>query len=242
MGVDPGIPGARGGVRQLVAALLPLAALAFGLALALPARAEVRAMGVRADAGTGSAPLERFLDGLRSFRANFSQTVTAAHGRVVSQATGEVIVLRPGRFRWEIHPQGEGGDSQLLVADGRNLWYYDSGLQQVTVRPEASALTATPAMLLSGGADALGAFNVSGAGTSQGFEWVRVVPKAADANFKAALLGFSGRALERMVLEDKLGQTETLDFADTKRNLPVAGSEVSFTVPAGADVIGTPLK
>ncbi|MGH8151043.1 MAG: outer membrane lipoprotein chaperone LolA [Steroidobacteraceae bacterium] len=212
------------------------------LSIALAAVLTAAAGAVAQAAGTGTAPLARFLGGLHSFKASFSQTVTGAHGRVVSQATGEVIVLRPGRFRWEVHSAGESGDGQLLVADGRNLWYYDSGLQQVTVRPEASALTATPAMLLSGGAGALSAFDVTGAGTSKGLDWVRVVPKAADADFKEALLGFSGRALERMVLEDKLGQTATLGFTHAKRNVPVATSEVSFTAPHGADVIGTPVK
>ncbi len=214
--------------------------------------------------GAGSAiPLDRFLDGLHSLRTRFTQTVTGAHGRVVSQATGELVVLRPGKFRWESHPAGasgagqsdsgqsdsgqsassaESGSGQLLIADGRNLWFYDADLQQVTVRPQSTALTATPAMLLSGGAHVLDAFEVSGAGKKDGLDWVQVVPKAADADFKDARLGFSGNELERMILEDKLGQTASLSFQDTERNAPVAPSEVSFTPPAGTDVIGTPQK
>ena len=43
-----------------------------------------------------------------------------------------------------------------------------------------------------------------------------------------------------MVLKDKLGQTVRLDFFTSERNPPVAESEVKFTPPAGADVIGTP--
>jgi len=45
-----------------------------------------------------------------------------------------------------------------------------------------------------------------------------------------------------MVLKDKLGQTATLTFEHAQRNAPVAPAEVSFTPPAGADVIGTPQK
>ncbi len=219
-------------------------------------------------AGDGStAPLDRFLEGLHSLRTRFTQTVTGAHGRIVAQVTGELIVLRPGRFRWESHPvggngaarsgagqsaagpsgagpsgAGPGSAEQLLVADGRNLWYYDADLQQVTVRPQSTALTATPAMLLSGGTSVLDAFQLSGAGSKDGLEWVQVVPKKTDADFTEALFGFSGNELERMILKDKLGQTASLTFQDAERNVPVAPSEVSFTPPAGADVIGTPQK
>ncbi len=214
-------------------------------------------------AGAGSAaPLDRFLEGLHSLRTRFTQTVTGAHGRIVAQVTGELIVLRPGKFRWESHPvagsgsaqgasgqsasgqstAGPGGSEQLLVADGRNLWYYDADLQQVTVRPQSTALTATPAMLLSGGTNVLDAFHLNGAGSKDGLEWVQVVPKATDADFTEALFGFSGNELERMILKDKLGQTASLSFQDAERNVPISASEVSFTPPAGTDVIGTPQK
>ncbi|HYK24872.1 MAG TPA: outer membrane lipoprotein chaperone LolA [Steroidobacteraceae bacterium] len=199
-------------------------------------------------ANSGVAALDRYFDGLRSLTADFTETMTDAQGHPTQQATGRLLVLRPGRFRWEIHPKGEGA-GQLLVADGRNLWYYDSDLEQVTVKPEQAALTATPAMLLSGGPNALAAFDVSAAGapgeaggTPGSLDWVRVAPKAADADFREALLGFSGNHLQRMVLKDKLGGTATIVFQSAERNAPVSEAEVSFTPPAGVDVIGNPAK
>lgn len=230
----------RASFRRSTVSLVTLIAVTLVLGAA---QATVQAAAGAAAQGAGStAPLDRFLDGLHSLRTRFTQIVTAAQGRIVSQSSGELIVLRPGKFRWEIHPAGSSGAGQLLVADGLNLWFYDADLQQVTVRPQSAALTATPAMLLSGGANVLGAFEVSGAGEKDGLEWVNVVPKAADADFKTARLGFSGNELARMILEDKLGQTATLSFAGAERNVPVAASEVRFTPPAGADVIGTPQK
>lgn len=205
------------------------------------------AMECVAAGASGAAVLDRYFDGLRSFTTDFTETVTNAQGHPIEQATGRLLMLRPGRFRWEIHPQGEGA-GQLLVADGRNLWYYDSDLEQVTVKPEKAALTATPAMLLSGGPNALAAFDVSAAaapgddGSGGALDWVRVAPKAADADFREALFGFSGNSLRRMIFKDKLGQTAVIVFQRAERNAPVSESEVSFTPPAGADVIGTPEK
>ena len=88
---------------------------------------------------------------------SFLQTLTDPKGREIDRATGTLLVPRPGRFRWEIHPQsvngGSTGAGQLMVGDGTNLWFYDRDLQQVTVKPVDAALSATPIMLLSGTAE-----------------------------------------------------------------------------------------
>jgi outer membrane lipoprotein carrier protein len=200
-------------------------------------------------AGTASAQtpaaataLDAYLAQLKTLRSGFSQVVTDASGNVVQRATGTFVIKRPGRFRWETTPAG-GTAPQLMVADGKNLWFYDRDLEQVSVKAAASALSATPASLLSGDGKLDDFFNVSRDGKRDGYDWVRVVPKGGDADFREARLAFRGfgTELKRMVLKDKLGQTVELDFITSERNAPVEDSEVSFTPPAGADVIGTAL-
>ncbi|HEY1900090.1 MAG TPA: outer membrane lipoprotein chaperone LolA [Steroidobacteraceae bacterium] len=197
--------------------------------------------------------LDTWLQGLTSLRTQFTQTIKDAQGHQTDQTHGELLVLRPGRFRWESHddPGASGAGSgsaaaadsgQVLVADGRNVWFYDRDLQQVTVKPADAALSATPIMLLSGGAEASHAFDISDAGSKDGLTWLRVKPRAAQADFRQALLGFAGSELRQMILEDKLGQVATLTFEHSQRNAPVAVAEVSFTPPKGVDVIGTPSK
>jgi outer membrane lipoprotein carrier protein len=128
----------------------------------------------------------------------------------------------------------------VLIADGRNVWFYDRDLQQVTVKPADAALSATPIMLLSGGAEVRKAFAISDAGAKDGLSWLRVKPRAAEADFRQAVLGFAGGELKQMILEDKLGQQATLTFSRSQRNAPVTEAEVSFTPPQGVDVIGKP--
>lgn len=184
--------------------------------------------------------LDRYLAGLTTLRAAFSQRLVDARGVTVQEGDGSLVVQRPGRFRWEVRPAGaEGG--QLLVADGRNLWFFDRDLEQVTVKPADAALTATPAMLLSGAGDIRAQFDVKALPRAGGLDWVQVTPRASDADFRDARLGFAGRDLKRMELHDKLGQTATLVFGRTARNGAVAPAELRFTPPPGADVIGTPL-
>jgi outer membrane lipoprotein carrier protein len=189
-------------------------------------------------------PLDSYLEHLQTLRAEFSQVVTDGRGRQVQKAAGVLVIVRPGRFRWELTPEGGPGANQspqLMVADGKNLWFYDRDLEQVSVKSAATALTATPASLLSGDGNIREFFTVSAAGRRDGFDWVLVNPKQADADFREARLGFGKSGLERMVLKDKLGQIVRLDFLTSVRNAPVADAEVQFAPPAGADVIGTPI-
>ena len=219
----------RGGLVRLWAGAL-------GLAL----------LGVAACAQAAPTPLDAYLGNLKTLRADFLQTLADAHGREIDRASGTLIVLRPGKFSWEIHPQNPTGASsgagQLMVCDGTNLWFLDRDLQQVTVKPVDAALTATPAMLLSGAADVGKNFKITPAGERTGLSWVLVEPSAPDADFRSALFGFAQDELKRMIVEDKLGQTATIIFQKIARNAPVAPAEVSFTPPKDVDVIGTPRR
>jgi outer membrane lipoprotein carrier protein len=193
---------------------------------------------------TPHTALDTWLSGLKSLRAQFTQTIKDAQGHQTDQSNGELLVLRPGRFRWDSHDVATGSaptdSGQVLIADGRNVWFYDRDLQQVTVKPVDAALSATPLMLLSGGVAVRNAFEISDAGAKDGLSWVRVKPRSKDADFRQAVLGFAGGELKQMILEDKLGQDATLVFSRSERNAPVAVAEVSFTTPQGVDVIGKP--
>jgi outer membrane lipoprotein carrier protein len=218
-----------------------------------------------AAAPQGPTPLDRYLEHLKTLKVTFLQTVADAHGAEVGRSTGTLIVERPGKFHWEIQPQAtppagassQGATSQgvtaahgnastggqVMVSDGRNLWYYDRDLQQVTVRPMTAALSATPAMLLSGTVDVREHFTETAAGKRDGLDWVYVEPRSTEADFKSALFGFDGKGtLQRMILEDKLGQIVTIIFQDVQVNVAVPADALTFTPPKGADVIGTPAQ
>ncbi len=256
--VAPGVPAAAADVAGDAVSGVPgvAGALATGAAAAATASAAAPARAAPGKSAKGSAatPLDAYLDNLKTLRATFLQTLANGQGREIDRATGTLIVLRPGKFSWEIHPQSgarsaaaggdsnSGGSGQLMVADGRNLWFFDRDLEQVTVKPVDAALSATPAMLLSGTVDLRKNFTITPAGERDGLQWVLVEPRGTEADFRRALFGFTGDDLKRMILEDKLGQTATIIFQHVERNGPVSPQEVSFTPPAGADVIGTPQK
>lgn len=218
-----------------------------------PASATAAQSGTQPGAPSGTA-LDRYLDGLRTLRTDFTQRVTDATGKSSSGGSGTLVVQRPDRFRWDYQPAdqpGTGSDAgkasaeeqgQLLVADGRNLWFYDRELAQVTVKPLDAALSSTPIMLLSGSSEALRTqFDIEAEPSEQGLQWVQVRPHGAQADFSEARLGFRGDELARMIVHNMLGQTVQLDFSHSRRNAPVDAGMFEFKAPPGVDVIGTPL-
>lgn len=253
-------------LKRVSTAAVAASAVAWVMALAPMAHGAVQPAPARASAASPApTPLDRYLKNLKTLRVKFLQTVADAHGAEVGRSSGTLIVERPGKFRWDIHPQSTAqgaaaGQSaaqqdagaaqanapesgQLMVSDGRNLWYFDRDLQQVTVRPVTAALSATPAMLLSGNVDVRQHFTESSAGRRDGLDWVYVEPRSTQADFKSALFGFDGKGtLQRMILADKLGQVVTIIFQDVAVNVAVPAAELTFTPPPGADVIGTPAK
>lgn len=177
--------------------------------------------------------LESALEGLTGFRAAFRQTVTDAHGQVIETAEGTVALARPGRFRWDYRVP-----EQLIVSDGTTVWFYDVGLEQVTIRSAADTLQGTPAMLLSGDGDLRAEFVISDGGTEEALAWSRLTSRSKDGDFRELRVGITAGELRRMLLLDRLGQTTTLEFDHIERNPRFETSTFSFTPPPGVDIVG----
>jgi outer membrane lipoprotein carrier protein len=184
----------------------------------------------------GLERLQRFLDGTKTLRAEFNQTVLAKNGRKPQLSSGSMAIARPGKFRWQI----EQPYAQLIVSDGNKVWLYDPELKQVTVRKLGQALGSSPAALLAGdGGAALNKnFTLRDDGEKNGLEWVEATPKSTDSGFERVLLGFAGDTLKSMTLADSFGQTTVLIFSHVERNPAIAASQFHFTPPSGADIVG----
>lgn len=178
--------------------------------------------------------LHQFFESTRTVRAEFTQTVFARNGRTSQTASGNMMLSRPGKFRWQI----EKPYSQLLIGDGERVWIYDPDLRQVTIRKIGAALGGTPAALLAGESTIEKNFALREAGDSNGLQWIEAIPKSPDSGFEKVRLGFAGSDLKAMELLDSLGQTTSLRFARLERNPRLAPALFQFTPPANADVVG----
>src|SRR5712675_3168757 len=184
---------------------------------------------VSAAAASPAAEVERYLSGLASWTADFEQTINDGHGNVLRSAAGRLYLQRPGKFRWDYSQPSE----QLVLADGKQIWFYDKDLAQANVREMDTSLASTPASLLSGVGSVSTQFTVTALPHSAGLQWFQLVPKHADTDFQLVRIGFDKGELRSMFLADKLNQITQLTFSNSKRNLALAPDLFSFTPPPG---------
>lgn len=210
-----------------------LAAVALWAAPATAERQDAAPAGEEQPLAEAGARLEALLEATATLRANFEQRVHDASGRLLEEARGEVEIARPGRFRWTYTAPYE----QLLVTDGAQVWMYDADLEQVSISRVEQAIAGSPAMLLGGGRLADG-FDVAEAWVAEGLEWVVLVPRQGDGDFRQIALGHDGTVVRRMALTDALGQRTAVVFADIERGIALADERFMFVAPEGVDVIG----
>jgi len=60
-----------------------------------------------AQPASDATALDRYLDGLKSLRTAFTQTVTDARGTETEAGSGTLVVQRPGKFRWDYQPRAD---------------------------------------------------------------------------------------------------------------------------------------
>lgn len=185
-----------------------------------------------------SAEVEKYLNGLATWSADFTQTIDDGHGKVVRSAAGKLLLQKPGKFRWDYSQPSE----QLILADGKQIWFYDKDLSQANVRDMDASLANTPAVLLSGGGSLSSQFDVTALPRSDGLEWYQLAPKRSDTDFQLVRIGFRNGELASMFLADKLNQITQLTFSNPKRNAKFAPEMFSFVPPPGVDVIGHAVK
>jgi outer membrane lipoprotein carrier protein len=190
--------------------------------------------GAIAATASPAARLDALLSQTKTLTAHFAETVANANAVTVKKSSGTVTIAKPGRFRWDYKKPYR----QIIVANGKKLWTYDPSLQQATVRDEPTALASGPAALLAGKANVERNFTVSEAGHAKGLEWLKLVPKNANGNYKAIRIGLSAngniRALE---LDSKLDQTTHIEFSHIKRNGKISAARFHFSAPRGTDVV-----
>jgi outer membrane lipoprotein carrier protein len=205
-------------------------ALAVGWLLAL--------IGAAGAVASASTEVEKYLGGLATWSADFTQTIDDGHGKVLRSAAGKLYLQKPGKFRWDYAQPSE----QLILADGKQIWFYDKDLQQANVRDMNDSLANTPAVLLSGGGALSSQFDVTALPPSDGLQWYQLIPKHADTDFQLVRIGFRNSELASMFLADKLNQVTQLTFTNPKRNAKFAPDLFAFVPPPGVDVIGRVAK
>lgn len=186
-----------------------------------------------AAAGPETDALQRFVDKVESLSATFEQVQKDDKGSVLQVSTGRLWLQRPAKFHWRYEKPYE----QLVVCDGKQLWQYDPDLKQALVRPAGGTLEGTPAQLLTDRASLEKHFTVEPAGTEDGAQKLRLLPKAADGDFKSVELWLKDGAPARMRFHDPLGGVSEVTFGEVKTNARLDAKLFRFEPPKGTEII-----
>ncbi len=162
------------------------------------------------------------------FSADFAQTVTAPDGEVVMEGKGKVEIARPSLFRWTTTEP----DENVLVSDGKTLWYYSPFVEQVSIYWQEQATEQTPFVLLTRNrASDWDNYNVEQQG-----DVFTLTPTAADSNqgqFKIEI-GVKGVVKGFGVIEQD-GQKSQFSFDHVSLKTP-SKYRFTFVVPIGVEV------
>ena len=182
----------------------------------------------------GVSSLLDFFNNTTSMSAKFHQTVLDKQGRKAQEVDGTMMLQRPNKFRWDYQKPYE----QQIISDGKQVFLYDTDLQQVTVRELSNAIGSSPAAMLAGGQNVEKSFTLKNAVRKDGLTWVLALPKDKESGYDRVLLGFKAEKLRKMELYDSFNHITHITFDDVERNPELQVSNFLFTPPKGVDVVG----
>ncbi len=178
--------------------------------------------------------LDNFSNQLKTFSADFVQTLYGADSSVLQSNRGSVVLKRPGKFLWSYSEE----DAQEIISDGKNIWLLDKELEQVTVSPLEERVGGTPLVLLMGNASLDDQFSISTRGQADGIDWIELTPLDNGADFETIFIGLKGSVLSAMELRDNFGQATQIQFSNYNPDIALEDDLFNFVPPEGIDVIG----
>ncbi len=182
----------------------------------------------------GVSSLRDFFNNTNTMRAQFSQVVNDKQGRKEQEVEGTMQLQRPNKFRWDYKKPYE----QQIVSDGKDVFLYDTELQQVTVRQLSKTLGSSPAAMLAGGENVEKSFTLKNATRKDDLAWVLALPKDKESGFERVLLGFKADKLRKMEIYDSFNHITHITFSEVERNPKLEDATFLFTPPKGVDVVG----
>lgn len=183
--------------------------------------------------------VQKRFDSTSDFTATVDQELVVASAGRTLEAHGTVAFKRPGKMRWEL----ENDERQIIVADGKTLWFYQPEEQQVLRSPFEKAFRSnTPISFLTGVGRIRDDFDVSIDGREDGLVTLALLPRRGGGEVGRLRLTVETENYDIVAAEifDPLGNVTRLRFSDLKRNRGLPDSLFEFEVPDGVDVIDAP--
>ncbi|MCH9742521.1 MAG: outer membrane lipoprotein chaperone LolA [Proteobacteria bacterium] len=183
--------------------------------------------------------VEKALDGMTSFEADFVQTVTEERLFKEEKSSGKVWVQRPGKFFWRYD---KGPQKMDIIADSINLWIYQPALAQVMVQPMAEIDKDLPVSWLASSQPIGQRYETRKLeDRGDGLTWFDLQSKKGGSQEIAFIeLGMQGDVMKEVQLTGSDGKVTKVVFKNVKRNTPIVADQFVYRPAPNIDIIGTP--
>ena len=190
----------------------------------------------------GITQLKQFLSQVQSAEGEFEQQQLGApragedKPKVLRKSSGRYVFKRPGQFLWETQKPF----AQKVISNGQQILIWDPDLNQLSIRPIARGLAASPAALLFGEQALENNFDLISGGEKGGMQWVELKPKgdaAAVQNYVRLGLGFSDGLPRALELHDNFGVVTIIGLGKMRININVEAQQFKFEPPKNAEIL-----
>ena len=183
--------------------------------------------------------VQKRYDAAADFRAHFSQTLTNPTFKRKTALSGEVLLKKPGKMRWNYQTP----DVKMYLADGTRLWLYEPEDHQAFKQDLKSSQLPAALAFLTGKGKLADEFEIAfsktpGVGTARDYV-LSLHPRQAQPQVKEITFVVDPETflVRESVLVDGQGNVNDMLFSDIKINGGVPDTTFKWSPPAGTRVI-----
>jgi outer membrane lipoprotein carrier protein len=180
--------------------------------------------------------LQKNYDATVDFVANFRQETEVKTLNRNLKAWGKLTFKRPGKMLWRYEePKG-----QFVLADGKNLYFYQPEQNQVIKSSLSNAFRSDiPLSFLLGLGNLKKDFNAELKGADENQYVLRLEPKEDLGGFSEVLVGVSRSTSDILwvSVRDAANNVTTIRFSAMRKGIGVQESLFRFQLPEGVDVV-----
>jgi outer membrane lipoprotein carrier protein len=205
------------------------------LPVALRAQTSAKPAQTERSADALAKELQTRYQSIRDFSADFVQSYRTGVLKTQRQESGTVAIKKPGKMRWTYTKP----ERKELVSDGVRLYWYVAE-DKVAEERDASTLTSTPDLFLSGRGDIVRDFTASYVEAPvPGTVGLKLVPRKNEPEYEYLIVALDPRTLQirGLLSKDHQGGESTLTFSNIKENRGLSDKDFVFRPPSGVKVV-----
>ncbi|GHE82601.1 outer membrane lipoprotein chaperone LolA [Thalassotalea profundi] len=172
------------------------------------------------------ADLMAKLSQIQYINAEFSQTVVSDLGETLQKGKGTIAISKPDLVNWHTTEP----DETLIVSNGKNLWFYDPFIEQVSIYSFVKSIANTPVLLLTSEDPSLwNNFQVSQ--NKEGQYLIKSL--TVDSQIKSLTLTFENEKISQLSILDSTGQISHIHLLNIDFTTKPDNSLFDFVIPEG---------